>query len=318
MGERSVKEKTVVITGANSGIGKAATIKFAKEGYRVIMACRNIDLSREVQQDIIRLTENEIVELMKLDVSSFQSIQDFCNQLKERHQKLDILINNAGHFDHGNKKYQLSPENIEITFATNTFGPMLLIKLLIEMLSKSDDPRILNACSTNIRHFFDSKRKIVFDNLKGEFKDSRGYNSYKMYGDSKMALLMLTFKIAKEYKDLGIKVNAIQIPAIKLSKRTLKNLKPGWRIAAVLENIFAQLPETMGETYYHICTSEDFINVTGRLINDRREITQESNYPQGLISEIKQLLDIKVYPKYAGRKDIIEKVWEFGNELIRI
>lgn len=311
-----MKGKIVVITGANSGIGKAAATKFAKEGHRVIMACRNIDASRKVQQDIIGLTGNKNVELIELDVSSFESIQRFCSQFREKYQKLDVLINNAGYFEHSEKKYQLSSENIEITFATNTFGPLFLIKTLSDMLSKSDDPRILNACSTNIRHFFEPKRKIEFDNLQGEFKDSRDYNVYKMYGDSKMALLMLTFKMAEEYKDFGIKINAIQIPAIKLSKHTLKKFKSVWRIVAIIENIFAQLPENMGETYYHICTSDEFKDVTGQLINDRREIMKKTNYLQGLIPEIKQFFDITVYPKYAESQDIIERIWEFGNELI--
>ena len=311
-----MREKIVVITGANSGIGKAAATKFAKEGHKVIMACRNISTGKRVQQDIIGLTGNENVELMELDVSSFESIQRFCNQFREKYQKLDVLINNPGYFEHGEKKYQLSSENIEITFATNTFGPLFLIKTLLDVLSKSDDPRILNACSTNIRHFFEPKRKIEFDNLQGEFKDSGNYNVYKMYGDSKMALLMLTFKMAEEYKDFGIKINAIQIPAIKLSKHALKKFKSVWRIAAIIENIFAQLPETMGETYYQICTSDEFKDVTGQLINDRREIMKKSNYLQGLIPEIKQFFDITIYPKYADSQDIIEKVWKFGNELI--
>lgn len=84
-----------------------------------------------------------------------------------------------------------------------------MTNLLLDHLTKSDDPRVLNACTTNIRHFFDPKRKIDFDNLKGEYKDSRPYSVYKMYGDSKMALLMLTFKMAEEYKNRGVKVNAM-------------------------------------------------------------------------------------------------------------
>jgi NAD(P)-dependent dehydrogenase (short-subunit alcohol dehydrogenase family) len=312
-----MKEKVVIITGANSGIGKAAATKFAKEGHRVIMACRNIEGSRRIQQEIIDLTNNEKVDLMKLDISSFKSIQECCSEFKTKYKKLDVLIHNAGYFNHGEKIYKLSPDNIELTFATNTYGPLLMTKLLLDILSVSNNPRILNACTTNIRHFFEQKRKIEFENLQGEFKENRGYNAYKMYGDSKMALLMLTFKMAEEYRNLGIKVNAIQIPVIRMSKDTMKKVKSFWRVAAVIQNTFvAQSPESMGDTYYHICTSEEFKDITGKLINDKREIVQSSYYHHGVIPEIKQFFDKRVYPKYADDSDVIEKVWEFGNELI--
>ena len=72
-----MKDKIVIITGANSGIGKAASLKFAAEGYRVIMACRNMDTSTAVQREIIEITKNTNVDLMELDVSSFDSIRNF-------------------------------------------------------------------------------------------------------------------------------------------------------------------------------------------------------------------------------------------------
>jgi len=265
---------------------------------------------------IIECTGNKDIDLIKLDISSFESIKNFCKEFRDKYDKLDVLIHNAAYFNHGEKEYQLSVDNIELNFATNAFGPLLMTKLLIDLLSKSEDPRILNACTTNIRHFFDPKRQIEFDNLKGEYKNSRKYSVYKMYGDSKMTLLMLTFKMAEEYKSLRIKVNAIQIPAIKTSSDTVKKFKSVWRVAAIIQNCFAQLPETMGKTYYHICTADEFVNTTGQLINDKLEIVNPSTYPQGVASEIKQFFDSKVYPKYANNKELIDKVWVLSNELI--
>lgn len=303
--------KIVIITGANSGIGKAAAIKFAIEGYNVIMACRNLEKSKKVQKEIIELTKNYHVDLLELDVSSFASIHRFCSEFKNRYNKLDILIHNAACFNHGERRYQLSDDNIELTFATNAVGPFLMTQLLIDLLKKSDDPRILHASTTNIRHFFDPKRQIDFDNLQGEFKDSRPYSSYKMYGDSKMASLMLTFKMANVYDKDDIKVNAVQIPAIKLSKETIRKAKSVWRIGAMIQNIFSSKPETMADTYFHICTSDEFKDITGKLINDKREIMLTTHYTSGLIKEIKQLFDKGVFPKYANNKDMVKKVWEF-------
>lgn len=214
--------KIVIITGANSGIGKAAAFKFAEEGYRLIMACRNMEISTAVQREIIETTKNNEVDLMELDVSSFDSIRNFCTAFKAKYPLLDILIHNAAYLNHGEKEYKLSPDHIELSFATNAFGPTLMTRLLADHLAHSQDPRVLNACTTNIKNFFDPKRTIEFDNLRGELKDTRPYSTYKMYGDSKMALLMLTFKVAEEFKSKGIKVNAIQINRVKLSKETIK------------------------------------------------------------------------------------------------
>ena len=125
-------------------------------------------LSSAVQKEIIEITKNTNVDLMELDVSSFDSIRTFCTAFKSKYPRLDILIHNAAYLNHGEKEYKLSPEHIELSFATNTFGPFLMTRLLADHLAKSQDPRILNACTTNIKNFFDPKRKIEFDNLRGE------------------------------------------------------------------------------------------------------------------------------------------------------
>lgn len=312
-----MNNKIVIVTGANSGIGRVATIKFAEEGYEVIMACRNIEKSEKVQQEIIKLTKNNNIDLLKLDISSFKSIKNFCSEFKNKYNKLDILIHNAGFFNHGEKNYQLSPENIELSFAANAFGPFLMTHLLTDILKKSEDARVLNACTTNIRHFFEPKRKIEFDNLQGEFINSRPYNIYKMYGDSKMALCILTFKMADKFKKDCIKVNAVQIPAIKISKETMGKLKSGWRIAGLVQNLFSSSQESMASTYFHICTSEEFKSITGKLINDKREIMQSSYYGSGLIPQAKQIFDKRVYPKYADNIDNVERVWDLAIKLTK-
>jgi NAD(P)-dependent dehydrogenase (short-subunit alcohol dehydrogenase family) len=310
-----MKNKIVIITGANSGIGRAAAIKFAREGYRVVMACRNLEKSTKVQKEIILLTRNRNVGLLQVDVSSFKSIKSFCSEFKTKYNKLDILIHNAGYFRHGEQTYQLSPDHIELSFAVNALGPFLMSQLLTDWLRKSEDARILNACTTNIRYFFEPRRTIDFDNLQGEFKESRSYNSYKMYGDSKMALLLLTFKMAEKYINCGIKVNAVQIPAIKMSKATAANFKSGWKIAAMVQNLFSSSPETMADTYFHLGTSSEFKFVTGKLINDKRKIMQPSYYTNGLMQEIRQFRDQGVYPRYADDNDNIEKMWQWAVQL---
>ncbi|WP_010677369.1 SDR family NAD(P)-dependent oxidoreductase [Bacillus timonensis] len=303
-----MKEKIVLITGANSGIGKAAALKFAKEEYQVIMACRNMEISYAVQRDIIETTKNKDVDLIELDVSSFDSIHSCCKDFKSKYPRLDILIHNAAYLNHGETEYKLSPEHIELSFATNTIGPFLMTQLLIDHLSKSADPRVLHACTTNIKNFFNPKRNIEFDNLRGEHKDTRPYSTYKMYGDSKMALLMLTFKMAEEYKRLGIKVNALQINRVKLSKETINKMRSIWKTFAYLQNITNPLPAGMADTYFHICTSNEFKHVTGQLINHKREIVHSATSEKGF-TQLKNIFGSTSYPKYAKNPQNIAHIW---------
>ena len=305
-----MKAKIVLITGANSGIGKAAAIKFAREGYYVIMACRNLDKGRLVQRYIIETTKNSQVDLLELDVASLDAIRRFCDAYKKKYDRLDLLIHNAAYLQHGVKEYQFSRDHIELVFATNAVGPFFLTYLLREMLEKSENPKILNACTVSIRHYFVKNRKIEFDNLRGEFKDSRDYNTYRKYGDSKMALLLLTFKMSEILKKSGIKVNAIQIPAIKISKNTRRQFKSVWRLSAEIQNAFGAKPESIANTYFEICTSKALNNMSGKLINSKLEVMEPSHYTHGLLQSIRQLLDMGVYPRYADDADNIESVWE--------
>ena len=96
-----MKKRTVIITGANSGIGKAASLKFATEGHTVIMACRSLERGRNVQDWIVGASNNENVFLEELDASSSSSIRAFCTRYLDRYRKLDILIHNAAYIDHG-------------------------------------------------------------------------------------------------------------------------------------------------------------------------------------------------------------------------
>ncbi|BBI33301.1 SDR family NAD(P)-dependent oxidoreductase [Cohnella abietis] len=304
-----MENKIVLITGANSGIGKAAALKFATEGYRVVMACRNMVISNAVRQEIIEASKNVQVDLMELDVSSFDSIRAFCSAFKAQYPRLDILIHNAAYLNHGEKAFKLSPENIELSFATNTFGPFLMTQLLADHLEKSQDPRILNACTTNIKHFFDPKRKIDFDNLQGELLGKQLNNAYTMYGDSKMALLMLTFKMAETLKPHGIKVNALQINRVKLSKETIRKMNSFWKVLAWTQNLTNPLPSGMADNYFHICTSDEYKNVTGQLINHKRQIIQPSTSEQGF-SQVKNIFGSGSYPNYATDPINVKKIWD--------
>ncbi len=305
-----MQNRIVIITGAKSGIGKAAALKFATEGYTVVMACRNMEVSKKVQEEIIASSKNKNVDLMELDVSSFKSIRHFCEQYKKRYEKLDILIHNAAYVEHG-AKHRLSVDGIELTFATNVVGPYLMTQLLLDHLKKSDEARILNSGSNIIKHYFDPKKKIDFKTLQGENNDPK-FSVYNMYRQSKIAFMMLTFKMADEFKNDGIKVNALQVNGAKLSKETLNKFTLRWRIIGRIQSAFLRPTEYMANNYYEICTSEKFKETTGKLLNDKLEIMESATGEDlGFIEEVKQAVGSSVYPAYTDDKVTTEKVWGF-------
>jgi NAD(P)-dependent dehydrogenase (short-subunit alcohol dehydrogenase family) len=307
-------DRSVIITGANSGIGKAAAYRFAKAGYTLVMACRNIEKGEIVQKDIISSTGNEKIDLMELDTSSIDSIRSFCTGFKEKYDRLDLLIHNAAYFNHGNP-FQLSRDQIELTFATNVLGPYLMTILLQESLKKSLDPRIVNAGSTIIRNFFNPNLKINFNHLYGEDLTHNDFSVMNSYRDSKMAFLMLTFRLADLFKTDGITVNMLEIKGAKMSKDTLQKFKPKYRLVARIQNLYFPTTESVAEIYYQMGTAEKFKQATGKLFNHNLEIMQAGVEKPDLKTQVKQLSGSDYYPVYAHNQATMNKVWDLCQQI---
>lgn len=312
-----MNKKIVVITGANSGIGKAATIRFARAGYQVIMACRNMDKSKSIQKEIIEKNNQSSVDLMELDSSSFESIKEFGSSFRAKYEKLDILIHNAAYFNHGDP-YRSSADQLELTFATNLFGPYLLTVLLKDHLKRSDDPRVLNAGSTIIRNFFNPGLTIDFRHVFKEERSSNKFSVYNSYRDSKMAFLMLTFKFADVLGQERIKVNMLEISGAKMAKETLKKFRFQYRLIAMFQNLYFPTTDKVAELYYSICTSNHFNETTGKLFNHNLKIMQSGKENPDPKTQISQLFGNEVYPRYAHDQATTDKIWALCKQVTGI
>lgn len=304
----------VIITGPNSGIGKAAAYRFAKAGYSLVMACRNVKKGEIVQKEIISTTGNEKIDLMELDTSSFDSIRFFRTRFNGKYDQLDILVHNAAYFNHGSP-YQLSRDQIELTFATNVFGPYLLTMLLHENLKKSPDPRIVNAGSNIIRNFFNPNLEINFNHLYAEDLKRNDFSVMKSYRDSKMAFLMLTFKMADIFRTDGITVNMLEIKGAKMSKATLQKFKPKYRLVAMIQNLYFPTTESVAENYFQMGTAAEFKQVTGKLFNHDLEIMQAGVEKPDIKTQVKQIAGSNFYPSYAHSQATMDKLWELCQQI---
>ncbi|HOI29050.1 MAG TPA: SDR family NAD(P)-dependent oxidoreductase [Melioribacteraceae bacterium] len=188
-----MKDKVIIITGSNGGIGKEAAGELAKLGARIYMAGRSVNSLNEAKDEIVRETENESVFVEELDLASPESIRKFAETFKKNESKLDVLINNAGLWS-GDKV--LSGFKEEMTFSVNVLGHQLLTKLLVDLLKKGSPSRIINVAS----HFAGG---LDADDVS---YDRRNYNATSAYKQSKQANRMLTREWARILENDNVRV----------------------------------------------------------------------------------------------------------------
>jgi len=191
-----MKDKVVIITGANKGIGKESAKEIAKLGAKVYMACRSLDSANQVRDQIVKETGNQNVFVKHLDLASVDSIQKFAESFKQDENKLDVLINNAGLWT---KTKRLTDINVEQTFAVNVLGHQLLTQLLLDELKNAAPSRILNTAS----HYAGG---LDIDDINF---DKRNYNETLAYKQTKQANRMLTREWARKLEKDNISVYSL-------------------------------------------------------------------------------------------------------------
>src|SRR5215468_6093971 len=136
--------KVSIVTGANAGIGKETAFGLAKLGATLVMVCRDRRRGEEALGEIKHKSGNDNVELMLCDLSSQRSIKQFAPTFAQRHDRLDVLVNNAGIVL---REHSMTEDGLESTFAINHLGYYLLTNLLLDLLKKSAPSRIVNVAS---------------------------------------------------------------------------------------------------------------------------------------------------------------------------
>ena len=164
--KRSLKGKTVVITGANTGIGKETAVDLAARGARVIIGCRNLEKGKEAIKEIQERSGNQNVFLEELDLASLGSVRSFADKILNSEPRLDILINKAGVLQLG-CPYQKTEDGFEMQFGVNHLGHFLLTLLLLDRIKRSQPSRVINVSSDGHRS---GSGKIKFDDIHHEKK----------------------------------------------------------------------------------------------------------------------------------------------------
>ncbi len=250
-------DKTIIITGANSGIGQAAALQLAARGARVVMLCRNAERGQAALQAVRRAANTDQAELILVDMAEQASVRRAVGEFLSRHGKLDVLIHNAANFDHRLKQRTLTPDGVETVFATNHVNIVLMTQLLLETLKASAPSRIITVASKGLLTypFLD----IEFDNLNAEKK----FNMQHAYYHAKQAQVMFTFDLAERLQGSGVTVNCVRVGNVAVPDSRLDYL-PRWLLKLYhAKRKFAMTPEKMAETYTWLAADPAGQAVTG-------------------------------------------------------
>jgi NAD(P)-dependent dehydrogenase (short-subunit alcohol dehydrogenase family) len=220
--------RVVIVTGANTGIGFETAAALAANNATVVMACRNRSKAEDAIVRIRERTPDAALEFIELDLASLASVERFAEAFAERHDRLDLLINNAGvmipPFGH-------TEDGFELQFGCNHLGHFALTGRLVERLRATPGSRVVTVASLAHRY-----GTMDFDNLNSE----KGYDKMKAYGTSKLANLLFTLELQRRFDETGADVMATAA-------------HPGWTgtdlqrhssVIAFLNRFFAQKPAT--------------------------------------------------------------------------
>src|SRR3990172_1163542 len=187
--------KICMITGASSGLGKATALGLANLGATVVMVCRDRTRGETALAEIRSASGNVSVELLLADLSSHESIHRLAAEFKRTHDRLHVLVNNAGV---NQWTFKRTDDGIETNFAVNHLAPFLLTHLLLDVLEASVPARIVTVASS-------AQATIDFDNLM----DATRFDPMRAYSQSKMANILFTYELARRLGDAGVTANCV-------------------------------------------------------------------------------------------------------------
>ncbi|XP_071040172.1 retinol dehydrogenase 14-like [Parasteatoda tepidariorum] len=250
--KRNMKNKTVVITGANCGLGKATALELAQRGARVILACRDPEKAQKALIDVRSRSNNGVLKIMELDLSSFDSIKNFAKEFVRSEEQLDVLINNAGVFQ---CPFMTTKEGFEMQFGVNHLGHFLLTKLLLEKLKQSAPSRIVVVSSALYK-----TGCLNFETLNSK----SDYDKKMAYKNSKLANALFTRELAKRLKGSDVSVYAISPGMVWTNLGRYISIS-WWKMIALapFALFFVRTPYQGCQTILHCAISEDVEGESG-------------------------------------------------------
>jgi NAD(P)-dependent dehydrogenase (short-subunit alcohol dehydrogenase family) len=249
-----MKNKVCIVTGSNTGIGKETARGLAQLGAKVILACRDVQKAEAARTEIAATTGRGDLEVMPLDLGSKASIRAFAKKFQDTHDRLDVLVNNAGVWHTDGKT---TADGLEAIFGVNHVGTFLLTQELLPLLKKSAPSRIVVVSSKLYR-----SGKLDFDDLQ---RERRKFKSGPAYNDSKLANILFTRALARRLEGTGVTVNALH-PGV-VATELIRDLP--W-IVQKIAHLFFLSPEKGAACSVHVASAPELAGVTGQYFEKSR------------------------------------------------
>ena len=244
-----MRQKTALVTGANSGIGKAVSIALARQGMHVVLLCRSKERG-EVALSDVEAQSGQRATLMRCDLASLEDIERFCEAFRSRFHALDVLVNNAGVISPRRRETQ---DGLELDFGVNHVAHFLLTLSLLDLMKASGDSRIIVVGSAVHRY-----GKLDFNDLGME----KRYTPAQAYCRSKLCNILFTRALAKRLKETSVTINCVHPGAVA----TNIVIKTDFGIGRVLMKVFSPIVKSAkqgAEAIVHLAASEECAGING-------------------------------------------------------
>jgi len=251
-------DRLVLVTGSTAGIGRQTALELARCGAHVVLVGRNAGKAERVASELRDESGNRQVDALVADLSSMQAVRELAAEVKRRHGRLNVLVNNAGAV---NMRREVTLDGYERTFATNHLAYFLLTQLLLPELEKGAPARVVNVASA--AH---NTATLDFDDLMAE----RRYRPFVQYGRSKLCNILFTRELARRLEGKRITVNALH-PGFVASDFLTKG--GVWSIIKPIANLFAIDEVSGASTSVYLASSPEVEGVTGKYFYKCREKT---------------------------------------------
>jgi NAD(P)-dependent dehydrogenase (short-subunit alcohol dehydrogenase family) len=251
--------KLVLITGATSGIGEAAARELAARGAAIVVVARDRHRGEQTLARIRAATGNEQPELLVGDLAVQGDARRVAGEFRERHDRLDVLINNAGGV-FGSRR--LTADGLELTFALDHLAYFLLTHELLDVLKASAPSRIVSTSSDA-----SARGSIDFDDLQLE----RGYRPFRAYANAKLANILFTFELARRLEGSGVTANCLHPGFVRTGFGA--GLGAPLRLGTRAAQLFARRPEKGAETLVYLASSPAVAGMTGTYFFDKQPKT---------------------------------------------
>ncbi|XP_002732216.1 polyprenol dehydrogenase-like [Saccoglossus kowalevskii] len=263
----SLSGKVYLVTGSTDGIGKETAYRLAAEDATVLIHGRSLYKGQRVANRLKSKFKNSIIDLFIADLSSFQQIRDLSRAIHDKYDCIDVIVHNAGVFEEKRKE---SEDGYELTFAVNVLAPFLLTYLLIDIVPKHSNGRIVVvSCMSH-------SDSIDLQDLQLE----KCYDGITAYELSKLCAIMMTYEMAERLRKLGITTNTLDPGLVDTSL-----LHAGWPE-------FHGMPAEEADSGFFLATDKQFIDVTGKyFVRNRESGSAEISYDQTKREKLWQKLE---------------------------